>query len=58
MDKSLYIRKNVGPVDQFIRLVLGFALVILPAYFGASTWIIAILAAIGGAQIIEGIIAY
>jgi len=58
LDRSLYLEKNIGPIDRVIRLTLGVALVILPALFGWLPWAIAILAAIGGSQIIEGIIAY
>lgn len=58
VDKSLYIKKNIGPVDQVIRLTLGTALVLIPAFFQWSPWTIAVLAAVGGSQIIEGIIAY
>ncbi|MGI6169818.1 MAG: YgaP family membrane protein [Christensenellales bacterium] len=57
-EKSLYLKKNIGSVDQAIRLMLGAALVIIPALFQWPTWIIALLAAFGGAQIIEGIISY
>ncbi len=58
MERSLYLEKNIGPLDRVIRLTLGAALVIAPALFGWSPWTIAISAAIGGSQIIEGIIAY
>ncbi|HBX23021.1 MAG TPA: DUF2892 domain-containing protein [Desulfotomaculum sp.] len=58
MNKALYIKKNVGPVDQYIRITLGVALVTVPAFLEWSAWTIAALAAFGGAQIIEGIIAY
>lgn len=58
VDKSLYIKKNVGPIDQFIRLILGTALIVLPTLFQWPSWTIAVLAAIGGSQIVEGITAY
>jgi hypothetical protein len=58
VDKSLYIKKNVGPIDQFIRITLGAALIAIPPLFQWSPWTIAFLAAFGGAQIIEGAIAY
>jgi len=48
----------VGTVDQVIRLTLGIALVIIPVIYQSPPWVIAILAAIGGSQIIEGITAY
>ena len=57
-DISLYLEKNVGTTDRVIRLVLGIALVTVPVIYEFSPWAIAILAAIGGTQIIEGIIAY
>ena len=53
--KSLYIQKNVGPIDQGVRIILGTTLIILPTIFQWPTWTIAVLAAIGGSQIIEGI---
>lgn len=58
LEKSLYLKKNVGPLDQAVRLTLGAALVVIPALFHWPLWAIAGLAAIGGAQILEGIIAY
>lgn len=56
--KSLYLKKNIGSIDQVIRLTLGAALVVIPTIFQWPPWSIAVLAAIGGAQIIEGITAY
>ncbi|MTI85142.1 MAG: DUF2892 domain-containing protein [Firmicutes bacterium] len=56
--KSLYIQKNVGPVDQGVRIILGITLIVLPANLQWPAWTIAVLAAIGGSQIIEGITAY
>lgn len=56
--KSLYIEKNVGPIDQGVRIILGTSLIILPAAFKWPAWEIAVLAAIGGSSIIEGITAY
>ena len=56
--KSLYLKKNVGTVDQVIRLTLGVVLVAIPVIFQFPPWTIAILAAIGGAMIVEGITAY
>ncbi|KAF1084435.1 hypothetical protein SPSYN_02212 [Sporotomaculum syntrophicum] len=57
-DKPLCIKKNVGPIDQSVRLTLGSALVVLPALYHWPPWAIAVLATIGGAQILESIIAY
>ncbi len=57
-DRSLYIRKNVGPTDQIIRIILGGALIIIPPLFQWPPWGIAVLAALGGSTILEGIIAY
>jgi len=56
--KSLYIKRNVGPVDQMVRIMLGGALIVLPALFQRSPWTIAVLAAFGGSQVTEGITAY
>ncbi len=56
--KSLYIQKNVGPIDQGVRIILGTTLIILPTTFQWPAWTIAVLGAIGGSQIIEGITAY
>ncbi len=58
MNKALYLKKNVGPVDQVVRIILGAALIAVPALLNWSTWTIVVLAAFGGAQIIEGITAY
>lgn len=57
-EKSLYIRKNVGAVDQAIRIVLGISLITAPVFLHWSSWTTAILAAIGGSQIVEGAMAY
>ena len=54
----LYLKKNVGSTDQAIRLILGALLVIIPALLRWSPWSISLLAALGGVQIIEGIIRY
>ncbi len=58
MIEKSYLKKNVGPLDQAIRLTLGTALVVISAFLQWPAWAIAFLAAIGGTQIIEGIIAY
>ncbi len=55
---SFYLKKNVGTTDQFIRLTLGVVLVAIPVILQFPPWTIAILAAIGGALILEGITAY
>lgn len=55
---ELYLKKNVGALDRIIRITLGAAMVALPAIFQLPGWSIAVLAAIGGVQIYEGIIAY
>lgn len=57
-EKSLYIQKNVGAVDQAIRIVLGVSLIAAPVFFHWSPWTTALLAAIGGSQIVEGTMAY
>jgi len=56
--KSLYIQRNVGPIDRVVRIMLGATLIVLPAFFQRSPWTIAVLAAIGGSQVFEGIAAY
>ena len=58
MSSQLYLKKNVGPVDQIVRIILGAALTAVPALLNWPTWTIAVLAGFGGAQIIEGITAY
>lgn len=55
---SLYLRKNIGPTDRVVRVVLGVVLILAPIYFHWSLGITAVLAAIGGAQILEGLISY
>lgn len=57
-NSSLYLKKNVGSMGQVIRIVLGALLIIAPVLLNWSLWSIAILAAIGGAQVLEGLIAY
>ncbi len=58
MNKGLCLEKNIGSLDRTIRIVVGSALILYPAYAGWSPWAIAILAAIGGMWIVEGIIRY
>lgn len=58
MDNQLCLRKNVGTVDRVIRLVLGAALIVLPALLLWAPWAVALLAAAGGALALEGLIGY
>lgn len=58
MDSAVCVRRNVGSVDRVIRIVAGIALIVTPALFGWSLWTAVILAAIGGAQVLQGIIGY
>lgn len=58
VEESLCNHKNVGPIDRTVRIILGLSLIIVPAFYQWSPWTIAILAAFGGSQIVEGITAY
>ncbi|WP_148133375.1 YgaP family membrane protein [Candidatus Formimonas warabiya] len=56
--KDEYLRRNVGYIDQIVRLVMGAALIVIPVLYKWPSWTVAILAAVGGSTILEGIIAY
>lgn len=56
--KSLYLKKNIGPIDRAFRLTAGTAMVIIPLIYRWPPRMIALLAAIGGSTILEGITKY
>lgn len=58
MDEKLCLRKNVGAIDRVIRITIGSLLIVIPAVLHSSPLLIALLAAIGGVQIFEGLISY
>lgn len=58
MENSLYLRKNLNLVHRIIRVVIGVALIGWAAISFTSSWWIAVISAIGGTQVIEGIIGY
>lgn len=58
MENDLYLRKNLSFVHRVIRVVIGVALIGWAAISFTSPWWIAIISAIGGTQVIEGIIGY
>jgi len=50
----MYLKKNVGSVDQVIRIFMGIGLVAAPVLFHWSPWATAVVAAFGGSMILEG----
>jgi len=58
MADDLCLRQNEGKVDRVIRISLGAALVLLPAMLTESVWTVALLGALGGSTIMEGITGY
>lgn len=58
MDHDLYLRKNLNSIHRLIRVLIGVVLIGWSAISLTNSWWIAVLSAIGGIQIIEGIIAY
>ena len=52
------LRRNVGDADRIIRIVTGAALIAVPAVLNWTKWGVAVSAAIGGVQILEGITRY
>ncbi|OWZ82757.1 hypothetical protein CDO51_12300 [Natranaerobius trueperi] len=58
LNNSIYIEKNVGHIDRIIRSILGLLLIIAPVIIDIPVWVAVILAGIGGANIIEGIIGF
>ncbi len=54
----LSLRRNVGTADRAVRLVLGTAMAVYPGLAAWQVWLVAALAAVGGAQLIAGITGY
>lgn len=54
----MYIQKNVGFYDRIIRIVIGIGLIVVPVLFGFPGWLIALLAALGGSNILEGVLGF
>ncbi len=57
-NESLYLKKNVGPIDRVVRVIVGIALVSAPVYLRWSPGASAISAALGGVMAFEGLIGY
>jgi len=55
---DLALRKNLGTTDRALRLVLGAAMVAYPALASWAAWLVAPLAALGGAQLWAGATGY
>lgn len=55
---ALSIQQNVGTIDRVIRFAVGVGLVIYPAVAAWQAWAIALLAAIGGLQLLAGLTGY
>lgn len=58
MGNGLYLRKNLNSIHRIIRLLIGVFLIGWSATSFTNSWWIAVIAAIGGIQILEGIIGY
>jgi hypothetical protein len=58
MDNGLYLRKNLNSVQRFIRVLIGVFLIGWSATSFTNSWWIAVISAVRGTQILEGIIAY
>ena len=58
MDADLNLTKNEGNLDRMVRAALGVALIAYPAIIGWPVWWLAVLAALGGAQLIASITGY
>ncbi|WP_391559675.1 DUF2892 domain-containing protein [Robertmurraya sp.] len=58
MDNGLYLRKNLNTVHRIIRVFIGVVLIGWSAISLANSWWIAIISALGGIQIFEGLISY
>lgn len=57
MENGLYLRKNLNAIHRLIRIVIGLGLIGWSVY-SFSNWGMAVVSAIGGIQIFEGIIGY
>jgi len=58
MDSGLYLRKNLSSIHRIIRVLIGMVLIGWSAISLTNSWWIAVISAIGGTQIIEGVIGY
>lgn len=58
MANGLYLRKNLNAFHRIIRVVIGAILIGWSAVSLSNRWRIAIISAIGGTQILEGLIGY
>lgn len=58
MDHGLYLRKNLNTIHRIIRVVIGAVMIGWSAIAMTNSWWMAIVAAIGGTQILEGLIGY
>jgi len=48
--------QNVGGFDRLLRIVLGIVLIVLPPMSGWSPWVTAIVAAVGGIVLFQGVV--
>jgi len=58
MENELYLKKNLNSIHRIIRFLIGVFLIGWSAIFMVNPWWIAIVSAIGGIQILEGLIGY
>ena len=55
---GVFYQKNVGYVDQGIRITLGIGLVLWQMVAPINPWVAVLVAAFGGLLIIEGLTRY
>ncbi len=58
MDNGLYLRKNLSSIHRIIRVLIGLVLIGWSVISLTNSWWIAVISAIGGIQLFEGVIAY
>lgn len=58
MNNELYLKKNLNNIHRLIRLLIGAFLIGWSGISIDNPWWIAVISAIGGIQILEGLIGY
>ena len=58
VNSGLEMKKNLDVVDRIVRAVLGVAFAVVPSLSAWNTWWVGLLAAFGGAQLMESVTGY
>ncbi len=58
VNEETTLRRNVGPADRVLRLVIAVVLVWVGAVANWNPWLKAVVAALGGVQLLTGLSGY